>query len=95
MSLADFELYRMPRIATINRASWENSTVMSQNHEVRYIRAKQLEERYGIDRITAWRWSRDRSKGFPKAIRLAANVSVYDRAEIDAWFEARKNDSPS
>ena len=69
--------------------------MMSQDQEIRYIRAKQLEERYGIDRITAWRWSRDRSKGFPKAIRLAANVSVYDRAEIDAWFEARKNDSPS
>ncbi|MGI9449716.1 MAG: helix-turn-helix transcriptional regulator [Geminicoccaceae bacterium] len=63
---------------------------MNEHPGVKYIRAKQLEEQYGIDRITAWRWSRDRSKAFPKAIRLAANVSVYDRAEVDAWFEARK-----
>jgi predicted DNA-binding transcriptional regulator AlpA len=64
--------------------------IMRDDRQVKYIRAKQLEERYGIDRITAWRWSRDRSKGFPKAIRLAPNVSVYDKAEVDAWFEARR-----
>ncbi|MGI9485953.1 MAG: helix-turn-helix transcriptional regulator [Geminicoccaceae bacterium] len=63
---------------------------MEEDQQVKYIRAKQLEDRYGIDRITAWRWSRDLSKAFPKAIRLAPNVSVYDRAEVDAWFEARK-----
>jgi predicted DNA-binding transcriptional regulator AlpA len=64
--------------------------MMEEDQQVKYIRAKQLKDRYGIDRITAWRWSRDRSKAFPKAIRLAPNVSVYDRAEVDAWFEARK-----
>lgn len=65
---------------------------MNRQQNVKYIRAKQLEEQYGIDRITAWRWSKDRCKAFPKAIRLAANVSVYDKAEVDAWFEAKKND---
>ena len=63
---------------------------MEEGLPVKYIRAKQLEERYGIDRITAWRWSRDHSKAFPKAIRLTPNVSVYDITEVDAWFEARK-----
>ena len=62
---------------------------MSEVLEVKYIRAKQLKDRYGINRITAWRWSRDPSKGFPKAIRLTSSVSVYDIAELDAWFEAR------
>lgn len=65
---------------------------MNRQQDVKYIRAKQLEVQYGIDRVTAWRWSRDRYKAFPKAIRLAANVSVYDKAEVDAWFEAKKND---
>jgi predicted DNA-binding transcriptional regulator AlpA len=64
---------------------------MKTDQQARYIRAKQLEAQYGIDRITAWRWSRDHTKAFPKAIRLAPNVSVYDKAEVDAWFEARKN----
>ena len=63
---------------------------MKSDQQVRYIRAKQLEEQYGIDRITAWRWSRDQKKGFPKAIRLAPNLSVYDKADVDAWFESRK-----
>ena len=63
---------------------------MKIDEQAKYIRAKQLEERYGIDRITAWRWSRDSSKAFPKAIRLTRSVSVYDKDEVDAWFEARK-----
>lgn len=65
---------------------------MNRQQDVKYIRAKQLEVQYGIDKVTAWRWSRNRHKAFPKAIRLAANVSVYDKAEVDAWFEAKKND---
>lgn len=56
----------------------------------RYIRPSQIKEEYGIDRVTAWRWGRDEDKGFPKAIRLSPGVSVYDTAEIDAWFEARR-----
>ncbi len=66
------------------------STTMPDDYKVQYIRPGELKEKYGISRITAWRWSRDESKGFPKAIRLARNVSVYDKAEVDAWFEARR-----
>ena len=63
---------------------------MKPDQPVKYIRAKQLEEQYGIDRITAWRWSKDQTKAFPRAIRLAPNVSVFDKAEVDAWFESQK-----
>ena len=56
----------------------------------RYIRPKQLKSEYGIDRVTAWRWSRDKEKGFPKAIRLSPGVSVYNAAELDAWFEEKR-----
>lgn len=60
-----------------------------------YIRPKQLKENYGIDRVTAWRWGRDKHRGFPKSIRLSSSVSVYDKAELDAWFEKQKDESQS
>lgn len=63
---------------------------MNEHRGVRYIRPSRLKEQYGIDRITAWRWSKDQAKAFPKAIRLAHNVSVYDREAIDAWFAAQE-----
>jgi predicted DNA-binding transcriptional regulator AlpA len=56
----------------------------------RYIRAKELEKQFGIDRVTAWRWGRDKTKAFPKPVRLALNVSVYDVEEVEAWFAERK-----
>ena len=33
--------------------------------EVRYIRPRELKARYGIDRVTAWRWSREGKKRIP------------------------------
>lgn len=63
---------------------------MSQLSEVRYIRPRELKARYGIDRVTAWRWSRDQKNGFPKAIRLSPNISVYDASEIEAWFTLQR-----
>ncbi len=63
---------------------------MSQPIEIRYIRPKELKARYGINRVTAWRWSRDQKNGFPKAIRLSPNISVYDASEIEAWFALQR-----
>ncbi len=63
---------------------------MSELGKVRYIRPKELKAQYGIDRVTAWRWSRDVRTGFPKAIRLSPNISVYDASEIEAWFELQR-----
>ena len=56
----------------------------------KYIRPKQLKEDYGINVVPAWRWGNDETSGFPKAIRLSAGVSVYDAAEVDAWFRKRR-----
>ena len=68
------------------------STTMPDNYKVQYIRPKELQQRYGISRITAWRWSRDKKMRFPRPIRLSANVSVYDASEVDTWFAARKRE---
>lgn len=64
---------------------------MTTTSMAKYIRPGDLKSHYGIDRVTAWRWSRDDEIGFPRPIRLSANVSVYDTSEIDAWFAERKN----
>ncbi|MGI9503474.1 MAG: helix-turn-helix transcriptional regulator [Geminicoccaceae bacterium] len=61
---------------------------MKPDQQVGYLGAKQLEAQYNIDRITAWRWSKDRTDSFPKALRLSPYVSVHDKAEVDAWFES-------
>jgi predicted DNA-binding transcriptional regulator AlpA len=55
----------------------------------RYIRAKQLEQDYGIDRVTVWRWGRDPKKRFPRPIRLSRSVSLYDVEAIETWFRER------
>lgn len=55
----------------------------------RYIRVKQLEQDYGIDRVTVWRWSHNPKKGFPRAIRLSSRVSVYDAEAVEAWFRVK------
>jgi predicted DNA-binding transcriptional regulator AlpA len=53
----------------------------------RYIRVKQLEQDYGIDRVTVWRWGRNPKKRFPRAIRLSSRISVYDAEAIEQWIE--------
>lgn len=52
----------------------------------RYIRAKQLEQDYGIDRVTVWRWGRDPKKRFPRPIRLSRSVSLYDVRRLRRGF---------
>jgi predicted DNA-binding transcriptional regulator AlpA len=56
----------------------------------RYIRAKQIKQDFGIDRTTAWKWSRSPEHRFPKVIRLSHKVSVYDVDELEAWFTAHR-----
>jgi predicted DNA-binding transcriptional regulator AlpA len=55
----------------------------------RYIRAKQLEQNYGINRITVWRQGHNPKKRFPRAIRLSLRTSVYDAEEVQQWIEIR------
>jgi predicted DNA-binding transcriptional regulator AlpA len=53
----------------------------------KFIRANQMEEVFGIDRITAWRWSHNPKHGFPRAIRLSSKVSLYDAELVETWIK--------
>jgi predicted DNA-binding transcriptional regulator AlpA len=55
-------------------------------HNTIYWPITKLEELYGISRVTAWRWARDKERQFPKPIRVTGNICLYDETEIEAWF---------
>src|SRR5262245_52413114 len=50
-------------------------------------------ERYGISRMSLWRWERDPALGFPKAIKIR-NRNYRAESELDE-FDARMRDSVS
>ncbi len=52
----------------------------------RYLRPKQLEQEYGIDTVTIWRWTRNPEKKFPQPVRVSARICLYDAEEVRKWF---------
>jgi predicted DNA-binding transcriptional regulator AlpA len=54
-----------------------------------FIRVKPLGERFGVSVRTIWRWVRC-DPTFPRPIKFSAQVSAWDRNEIDAWELDRK-----
>lgn len=53
----------------------------------KYLRAKQMEEEYGIDKVTIWRWTKNPAKKFPQPIRVSATISLYDAVAVRKWFK--------
>jgi prophage regulatory protein len=54
-----------------------------------YISDKQLAERFGIHRITVWRWVKS-DPNFPKPISLSPGCTRWKLAEIETWEAARE-----
>ncbi|MBW1976101.1 MAG: AlpA family phage regulatory protein [Deltaproteobacteria bacterium] len=54
----------------------------------RYIRIKDLTERYGIPRSTVYYWQK--SLGFPQPIKLGKRRVVWSVDEIERWIEERR-----
>lgn len=52
------------------------------------IRPREAATLLGIGLATLWRWSRQRSD-FPKARRLSARCTVFDRGELLNWRDAQ------
>ncbi len=48
-----------------------------------YLRDKQVAERFGVDRATVWKWSREGN--FPKPVRLSAGCTRWKLKDIEAW----------
>ncbi|MAU53197.1 MAG: AlpA family transcriptional regulator [Roseovarius sp.] len=53
-----------------------------------YLSDEQLGERYGVNRVSIWRWHRERPD-FPRVIKLTPGCARWRLSEIEAW-EASK-----
>jgi len=61
----------------------QNETV-----EPRWLSDSQVGSRYGVSRITIWRWSKEIEQ-FPKPRKLGANTSRWNTAELDEYDRQR------
>jgi len=53
-----------------------------------YLSDNDLARRYGVNRLTVWRWHRERSD-FPRVVRLTPGCSRWKLSEIEAWEAAK------
>jgi len=52
-----------------------------------YLSDRQLSERFGVHRVTVWRWV---SAGqFPQPVRLSEGCTRWRLADVEAWERAR------
>ncbi|WP_306047591.1 AlpA family transcriptional regulator [Nioella sp. MMSF_3534] len=53
-----------------------------------YLSAEQIAARYGVHRVTPWRWAKA-DPTFPKSVKLSAQCTRWKLSEIEAWEEGR------
>lgn len=53
-----------------------------------FLSDEQLGERYGVSRVSIWRWHRERPE-FPRVIKLTPGCARWRLSEIEAWESSR------
>ena len=66
---------------------------MQEATPVIWLTDRDLAARYGVSRITPWRWAKDEKRGFPKPRKLGANTSRWSAAEVEAYDRRMMNQS--
>ena len=60
----------------------------------RYYRMKHiLSDILPVNESTIWRWVKDGK--FPKPMKLADKVTVWDAQEVDAWVRSQRGEQPA
>lgn len=59
---------------------------MSKNKQIEIMRAKEVAKYIGIGLSTVWLYSK---RGLLKPIRLSSRVTVFKKADIDAFIASR------
>ena len=54
-----------------------------------YLTDKQVAERYGVSRVTIWRWVKV-DPAFPRPVSLSPGSSRWKAADIEAWEASRE-----
>lgn len=52
-----------------------------------YLSAKQLAERYQVNRTTVWRWQK--YGGFPEPVRFSPQCTRWRLADLEQWESER------
>lgn len=59
-------------------------------NEAAYLRPAEAARFIGIGLSTLWRYLANHDKtGFPQAIKLSDRITVFARADLDAWVQSR------
>ena len=50
---------------------------------MKFLSDKQLAERYGVHRVTPWRWIETRN--FPRPVKLTPGCTRWNLAAVERW----------
>lgn len=75
---------------TAQQHATKNAAQQLREHLGAYLRPAPSAEYVGIGLSTLWRYAANREKtGFPQAIKLSDRVTLFRRADLEAWVESR------
>lgn len=55
-----------------------------------FLNTQQLADRYGVSRVTVWRWGKT-DPTFPKAVKLSDSCTRWRLSEIEEWEASKEN----
>ena len=64
------------------------ATACKANEPQTFLTGPQVQARYGISHVTAWRWAHDPALGFPKPLKVN-RLNYWRLADLEAWEAAR------
>lgn len=55
-----------------------------------YLTDREVAERYGVSRVTVWRWRRN-DRNFPAPISFSPGCVRFKLADLEAWENEKQN----
>ena len=59
----------------------------TQQPQQQFIRLRDLTKRIGVSGSSVWAWVKNGT--FPKPIKLSANTTAWNAADVEAWAQTR------
>lgn len=73
--------------ATLQGANMANATKQTATPPTQFYRLPQLTQRLGVSGSSIWVWVK--AGKFPKPVKLSANVTAWNAADVEAWAQSR------
>jgi prophage regulatory protein len=68
-------------------ANMGNATQQTAPHAPQFYRLSHVKQRLGVSSSSIWAWVK--AGKFPKPIKLSANTTAWNAADVDAWASDR------